>query len=53
MDGPKWSEGESTDSVSQSGLSVKVEESICIKPNFEVDSDKEPETGGMQETRQT
>ena len=34
-------------------LSVKVEGSICIEPNLEVDSDKEPETGGMQETGQT
>ena len=25
MDGPEWSEGESTDSVLQNGLSVKVE----------------------------
>ena len=53
MDGPKWSEGESTDSVSQNGLSVKVEESICIDPNLEADSNKEPETGGMQETGET
>ncbi len=48
-----WSEGEATDSVSQNGLSVKVEGSICIEPNLEVDLDEEPETGGMQETGQT
>ena len=51
--GPVWSEGEGTDREWQTSFSVKVEESVCIEPNLEVDSDEEPETGGMQEIGHT
>ena len=54
MDGPKLSEGQCIIewSISQGGRE-HLYLSICIEPNLEVDSDKEPETGGMQETEQT
>ena len=37
----------------QHGLPVKVGKSVCFEPHLEVDSEVEPKTVAIQETRQT
>ena len=50
-----WSEGgeeqgEGRGRVWQHSLPVKVKESVCFEPHLEVESEVEPNTGGIQET---
>lgn len=51
--GSMWSEGEGRGREWQNSPSVKVEGSICLEPNLEIDSDMEPETEAVQETENT
>ena len=47
-----WSEGQDQGG-GRGSLPVKVEDSVCTEPHLEVDTEEEPKTVPIQESRQT
>ena len=48
-----WSEGEEGQGWGSGSLSVNVKDSVCSEPHLEVDTEEEPKTVPIQESRQT